>query len=117
MGPRRQKGDWLRDTIEAAETMRLASRSPLQSATTKQFRKDYKRCVRQGRNLSHLAEVMRDLIGQKPLAASCKTHALKGEWKDHEECHLGGDFLLIWRVSSDTITFVRVGNHQELFGR
>ncbi|WP_307776904.1 type II toxin-antitoxin system YafQ family toxin [Ottowia beijingensis] len=44
-------------------------------------------------------------------------HALKGEWSDHRECHIGGDFLLIYRLSEadSHIVFVRAGTHAELF--
>jgi mRNA interferase YafQ len=42
-------------------------------------------------------------------------HALKGEWADHRECHIGGDFLLIYQVEANSINFVRSGTHSELF--
>ena len=29
--------------------------------------------------------------------------------------HIGGDFLLIYRLDSDAIIFVRAGTHSELF--
>ena len=43
-------------------------------------------------------------------------HALKGEWADHRECHIGGDFLLISQLESNQLNFVRAGSHSELFG-
>ena len=42
-------------------------------------------------------------------------HQLKGEWADHRECHIGGDFLLIYQVEDNHIIFVRTGTHAELF--
>lgn len=33
-----------------------------------------------------------------PLLAELKDHELTGDWKDHRECHIGGDFLLIYTV-------------------
>jgi mRNA interferase YafQ len=27
-------------------------------------------------------------------------HSLKGEWADHRECDIGGDFLLIYEVDA-----------------
>ncbi|MCZ4313977.1 type II toxin-antitoxin system YafQ family toxin [Comamonadaceae bacterium G21597-S1] len=42
-------------------------------------------------------------------------HPLKGDWHDHRECHIGGDFLLIYRLEGTTIIFVRAGSHSELF--
>jgi len=44
---------------------------------------------------------------------------LTGDWADHREYHIGGDFLLIYRLekrgSVEFITFVRTGTHSELF--
>jgi mRNA interferase YafQ len=42
-------------------------------------------------------------------------HPLKGDWADHRECHIGGDFLLIYRLTVGAIIFVRAGTHSELF--
>lgn len=55
-----------------------------------------------------------------PLAAEWKDHPLKGEWAGYRECHVGGDFLLIYKVDdqpgkSGTIVFVRAGTHSDLF--
>ena len=43
-------------------------------------------------------------------------HPLKGDWADHRECHIGGDFLLIYQLDANWINFVRCGTHSELFG-
>jgi mRNA interferase YafQ len=47
------------------------------------------------------------------------THALTGPWSGHRECHIGGDFLLIYwldnRGTDEVIGFVRMGTHAELF--
>jgi mRNA interferase YafQ len=39
----------------------------------------------------------------------------KGDWADHRECHIGGNFLLIYQVEGNLINFVRAGSHAELF--
>ncbi len=63
-----------------------------------------------------LKEAMILLIADdEPLGAEWLDHALKGEWADHGECHIGGDFLLIYQVRGDAINFVRSGTHSELF--
>ena len=43
-------------------------------------------------------------------------HSLKGQWADNRECHIGGDFLLIYQLEANWINFVRCGTHSELFG-
>lgn len=56
------------------------------------------------------------LIGNDaPLGPEWRDHPLKGDWADHRECHIGGDFLLIYRLESNTLIFVRAGTHSELF--
>jgi mRNA interferase YafQ len=88
----------------------------------KAFHKDWERLSRSGRyNMKQLKEVMLLLIANDaPLGAEWKDHALKGEWSGHRECHIGGDFLLIYYPDetagpSGLIVFVRAGTHSELF--
>lgn len=54
-----------------------------------------------------------------PLGPEWLDHPLKGEWATYRECHIGGDFLLIYRLSGpgqdDLIVFTRAGSHAELF--
>jgi mRNA interferase YafQ len=42
-------------------------------------------------------------------------HGLKGEWSGHRECHLAPDWLLVYRIEGDEITFERIGTHSDLF--
>jgi hypothetical protein len=43
--------------------------------------------------------------------------ALTGEWRDHRECHIQPDWLLIYRTTATTITYVSTGTHADFFGR
>jgi mRNA interferase YafQ len=81
------------------------------------FRKDWERLSRSGRfDMKRLKEVMLLLIANHaPLGAEWLDHALKGDWADHRECHVGGDFLLIYMADDTQITFVRAGTHADLF--
>jgi mRNA interferase YafQ len=90
---------------------------PRASDYTRIFLKDWKRLEASGRfDMNRLKEVMILLIANDgPLGAEWQDHALKGEWADHRECHVGGDFLLIYQVAEDAINFVRAGTHAELF--
>lgn len=84
---------------------------------TRQFAKDWQRLSRSGRyDMSRLKQVMLLLIANDaPLGAEWLDHPLKGTWADHRECHIGGDFLLIYRVDGEAIVFVRTGTHADLF--
>lgn len=59
--------------------------------------------------------VMGRLIHREPLEATYHDHPLRGEWAGHRECHLAPDWLLIYRVARDEVTFERTGTHSELF--
>ena len=85
---------------------------------TKAFQRDWQRLLHSGRyDMRSLKEAMLLLIANAaPLGAEWLEHALKGEWADHRECHIGGDFLLIFQVQGMRIIFVRAGTHSELFG-
>ena len=54
-----------------------------------------------------------------PLSAEWQDHPLIGEWETHRECHIGGDFLLIYRIDNsakgERLLFIRAGTHAELF--
>jgi mRNA interferase YafQ len=70
--------------------------------------------------MRRLKEAMQLLVARDaPLGAEWLDHALVGEWADHRECHIGGDFLLIYRLSgagdAEQIIFVRAGTHADLF--
>ena len=84
---------------------------------TKTFLKDWQRLSHSGRyDMVRLKEAMILLIANDaPLGAEWKDHALKGEWANHRECHIGGDFLLIYQSENNTLNFVRAGTHSELF--
>ncbi|MBV2262359.1 MAG: type II toxin-antitoxin system YafQ family toxin [Thauera sp.] len=84
---------------------------------SKAFHKDWERFSRSGRfDLKRLKEVMLLLIANDaPLGPEWFDHPLKGEWADHRECHVGGDFLLIYCADDRQIAFVRAGTHADLF--
>lgn len=70
--------------------------------------------------MKRLKQVMLLLIAKyAPLGPEWRDHPLKGDWADHRECHIGGDFLLIYQVqprgSDETVIFVRAGSHADLF--
>ena len=84
---------------------------------TKVFSKDWERLSRSGRyDMPRLKQVMLALIANDaPLGPEWRDHALKGDWAGHRECHIGGDFLLIYRLDGNAVMFVRAGTHSELF--
>lgn len=94
---------------------------PRISDYSKEFLTDWQRLSRTGRyDMNRLKEVMMLLIAaDEPLSAEWQDHELKGNWHGYRECHVGGDFLLIYRIEPlpkfEMLVFVRVGTHSELF--
>jgi len=77
--------------------------------------------MRAGRhNMHQLKEAMLLLIANDaPLGPEWLDHALTGDWDGHRECHIGGDFLLAYKIVDESkhslVIFVRTGTHAELF--
>ncbi|EAY56658.1 MAG: Addiction module toxin (RelE) [Leptospirillum rubarum] len=94
---------------------------PRSSDISRAFFKDWERLSRSGRfDLTRLKEVMLLLIpNDGPLGAEWQDHPLKGNWVGFRECHMGGDFLLVYKLDNETnpgtIILVRAGTHAELF--
>ncbi len=107
-----------KDTRERRASTKRAS-LPRVSSYTKQFLKDWERLSRTGRyDMGALKSAMILLIANNaPLPAEYRDHELSGEWADYRECHIGGDFLLIYTLEEkrNLIVFVSTGTHAELF--
>ena len=82
---------------------------------TSRFKKDYKRALKQGRNLKKLKQVLERLAIPASLPSNHKDHKLKGDWVDFRECHIEPDWLLIYTISDFELRPVRLGAHSELF--
>ena len=50
-----------------------------------------------------------------PLGPEWLEHNLSGDYAETKECHIGGDFLLIYELSNSKVVFHRMGTHSELF--
>ena len=85
---------------------------------TTQFKRDYKR---EGKG-QHRATLDVDLfpvvdtLANDQLLEPCyRDHALTGEWKDHRDCHIKPDLVLIYqKPDAETLRLVRIGSHSEL---
>ena len=68
--------------------------------TEGRFKKDVKKLSRSGsKNMSKLKEIIRKLEREEPLKREYNPHPLSGNWKDHMECHIEPDWLLIYGSS------------------
>jgi len=59
--------------------------------------------------------IVETLANDEPLADKHCDHALTGNWRDHRDCHVKSDLILIYRKPDDTVLqLVRLGSHSEL---
>lgn len=93
---------------------------PRQTAYTSSFQKSWERYNNAGRrDMNSALTVMEMLFSRKIIPAEYLDHELEGsEWKGARELHIGGDFLLVYRLSErdNLVTFIDIGSHSELFG-
>lgn len=83
---------------------------------TGQFKKDLKHYLNQPKKLKALNVVLDMLKKEIPLPKKYRQHSLQGEYTGCLECHIEGDFLLIWYDEiNNTIALFRLGSHSELF--
>jgi len=85
---------------------------------TGQFKRDLKREAK-GRHRATLEDallpVIEALSQDMPLEPRHKDHALTGNWKDHRDCHIKPDLVLIYmKPDAHTLTLVRLGSHAEI---
>ncbi len=85
---------------------------------TGQFKRDYRRESR-GRYRAMLDKILFpvvDLLAKNlPPEARLRDHALTGDWKDHRDCHIRPDLVLIYHKPDDSsLRLVRLVSHSEL---
>ena len=72
---------------------------------------------KRGLNLGKLREVMDMIIDEQPLPPERHNHPLHGKWEGSFDCHIHGDWVLIYKLNhtTRTVTFQRTGSHSDLF--
>jgi mRNA interferase YafQ len=83
---------------------------------TSSFKRDSKLVVKRGYDIFKLDEVLLKLHFEEPLPTQCRAHLLHGDWKGYWECHIGPDWLLVYRDFDDHIELARTGTHGDIFG-
>lgn len=85
---------------------------------TSQFKRDYKREAKGQHRATLDAElipILKALACDQLLESRHRDHALGGEWRDHRDCHVKPDLVLIYRKPDEAVLqLVRLGSHSEL---
>jgi mRNA interferase YafQ len=89
----------------------------LKSLYTKRFRKQLELAGKRGLDVDKLGQIMKMIINEQPLPPERHNHPLQGEWKDSLECHIQGDWVLVYEIDdvARKVTFQRTGSHSDLF--
>ena len=82
---------------------------------TTQFKKDYKKAEKQGKDLDRLRTAIKKLSKKERLDLTYRDHPLSGNWKNHRDCHIEPDWLPIYRTTAEELFLERTGSHSELF--
>lgn len=81
-----------------------------------QCKKDLKRVMKQGIDLTVFYETVNLLQNDMQLPEKRKDHQLTGKLRLYRECHLAPNLLLLYRISADAVNVARIGSHSELLG-
>ena len=82
-----------------------------------QYRRDYKKAKKQGKDINMLRKVVHMLANDIPLPEKYRDHELSGDWKGHRECHVTPNWLLVYRKTDKDrliLLLVRVASHSNL---
>ncbi|MCM1093627.1 MAG: type II toxin-antitoxin system YafQ family toxin [Lachnospiraceae bacterium] len=83
---------------------------------TSQFKKDLKKYKHNATVLDKLEYILNLLVNNEVIPEEYRPHMLQGNYKNHMECHVENDTLLIWfDRDAPIIKLVRFGSHSELF--
>ena len=82
---------------------------------TSQFKKDFKRIKKQGKDLSKLKDVVSAIASNEALEDRHRDHALSGNWSGSRDCHIEPEWILIYRVEGEFLFLERTGSHSDLF--
>lgn len=82
-----------------------------------EFRRDVKRLIRSGKDVSKLETVISLLVEENVLPEQYKNHPLKGTYKGYFDCHIEPDWVLIYKIDSinSRLILVRTGSHSQIF--
>jgi len=82
-----------------------------------QYRLDYKKAKKQGKDLALLRDIVHMLANDIPLPVKHRDHALSGSWKGYRECHVTPDWLLVYRKTDKgelVLSLARIASHSNL---
>jgi len=65
------------------------------------------------KDIDKIYDVMASLIWNEPLPVHCREHGLSGNYEGLTDCHIQGDWVMIYRKSNEKIVFYFTGTHSD----
>ena len=89
----------------------------LKPIRSSKFKKEFAKDEKCNKNMDKLIKIMGMLIREEPLPSNHQDHQLHGKWRKSRDCHIEGDWILIYEPDkkAGTIKFQRLGSHSDLF--
>ena len=84
---------------------------------TGEFKRNVKKCVKRGYDLTLLQNVISILQMKGELPKEYFPYKLMGNYKGYWECHVMPDWLLLWKQNDKELilTLYKTGTHSDIF--
>jgi len=85
---------------------------------TNAFKRDVVNVAKRNLDLKLLGNVIKILAAEGKLPLEYKPHKLEGNFSGYWECHIKGDWLMVWQQTDSTLTLIltNTGSHAYIFG-
>jgi len=83
--------------------------------TTTLYKRDVRRLHKKHYDVHILSDITKLLQQNGTLPARYRPHILHGKWYGYFECHVGRDWLLIYKTDTKFVYLYRTGSHDDLF--
>ena len=83
---------------------------------SRQFKRDIGLCQKRGYDMEKFKDIANTLLAELPLPETARPHPIVGNFVGYMDCHIGGDWVLIYKVTPTAVIFQRMGTHSDLFG-
>ncbi|MDR0331209.1 MAG: type II toxin-antitoxin system YafQ family toxin [Chitinispirillales bacterium] len=89
----------------------------LEIVYTNRMKRDAKLMQKRGKDISKLTTALSLLASGEPMPPKYRDHQLSGNLSDFRECHIEGDWLLMYQVFEGSLVLSAsgTGTHSDLF--
>lgn len=96
----------------------MTSPLTLKQVPTHQYKKDVRKLRNSGFNLEKLNHIINALARNERLPEACRDHALKGMVARNHACHIGPDWILVYRKDTEEMILLLIGTgtHRDTLG-